>query len=258
MNAEQMSTFSRLTGALILSIFSERHLIHAGEYLVDAWSAVEEARLTYIRHNQHSDPDEAEYVGTGDEEPVDDVRLPSTFVHSPAWSAANISDCLALRKAFGPVTLFITFTTNPRWPEIASQLKPGQSANDRPDLIVRVFQQYLSAFMKDLHTVLGPVLYHIRVTEFQKRGLPHEHIAVALKNVPRSPAEIDAFLSAELPRRPGPLRDAVKRHMTHMHDPTKSYHRCGWPRECQYGFPKPVKMESSFNDRGSFTVRLSV
>ncbi|KAJ7851900.1 hypothetical protein B0H14DRAFT_3659673 [Mycena olivaceomarginata] len=59
MNAEQMSKFSRLTG----------------EYLVDAWSAVEEARLTYLRHNQHSDPEEAEYIGTGDEEPVDDISF---------------------------------------------------------------------------------------------------------------------------------------------------------------------------------------
>jgi hypothetical protein len=115
--------------------------------LIDAWSAVEEARLTYLHHHRHSEPDEAEYIGTGDEEPADDVRLRSTFVHSPAWSSANISDCLALRKALGPVTLFITFTTNPRWPEITSQLLPGQSANDRPDLIVRVFQQYLSAFI---------------------------------------------------------------------------------------------------------------
>ncbi|KAF7336399.1 ATP-dependent DNA helicase [Mycena venus] len=66
MNAEQMSTFSRLTG----------------EWLVDAWSMVEEARLTYIRNNQQSDPDEEEFMGTGDEEPVDDIRLPSTFIHS--------------------------------------------------------------------------------------------------------------------------------------------------------------------------------
>jgi hypothetical protein len=41
--------------------------------LVDTWSAVEESRLTYIWHNQHSDPDEAEYIGTGDEELGDDV-----------------------------------------------------------------------------------------------------------------------------------------------------------------------------------------
>ena len=155
--------------------------MHTGEYLVDAWSTVKEARLMHICHNQHSDPDEAEYIGTSNEEPVDDVHLPSTFVHSPALSAANISDCLAFRKAFGPVALFITFTTNLCWPEITSQLRPRQSANDRLDLIVRVFQQYLSAFMKYIHTIMGPVLYPIRITEFKKRGLPHEHIAVALK-----------------------------------------------------------------------------
>jgi hypothetical protein len=91
---------------------------------------------------------------------------------------------------------------------------------------MRVFQQYLSAFMKDIRMSMGPILYHVRVTEFQKRGLPHEHIAVAVKNVPRSPEEIDTFLSAELPRNPGALRDVVKRHMTHIHDPTKTYHRC--------------------------------
>ncbi|KAJ7701156.1 hypothetical protein B0H17DRAFT_1128444 [Mycena rosella] len=71
MNAEQLSGFSRLTG----------------EWLVDAWSAIEQSRLTYIRLNQHSDPDEAEYIGTGDEEPIDDVRLPSTCVHSQAYAA---------------------------------------------------------------------------------------------------------------------------------------------------------------------------
>jgi hypothetical protein len=129
MNAEQMSTFSRLTGtyrnsARNKSLNCNRRII--GEYLVDAWSAIEEAPLTYIHHNQHSDPDEDEFVGMGDEEPTEDVRLPSTFVHSPAWSAANISDCVALRKALGPITLFITFTTNPRWPEIISQLRPCQ------------------------------------------------------------------------------------------------------------------------------------
>jgi hypothetical protein len=218
--------------------------------LVDAWSAVEEARLTYIRNNQHSNPEEEEFSGTGDEEPVDDVRLPSTFIHSPAWSAANVSDCLALRKALGLVTLFITFTTNPWWPEITCKLKPGQTANDRPDLIVRVFQQYLSLFMKDIREVFGPILYYIRVTEFQKRGLPHEHIAVALNNVPKTPAEVNKFLSAELPRNSGPLREAVKRHMTHIHDPSKSSHRCGWPKQCQYGFPKAMKHQSSFNDCG--------
>jgi hypothetical protein len=81
--------------------------------------------------------------------------------------------------------------------------------------------------MKDIQTVFGPILYYIRVTEFQKRGLPHEHIAVALERVPKSPDDVDKFLSAELPRSSGALRDAVNRHMTHKHDPTRTYHRCG-------------------------------
>jgi hypothetical protein len=106
--------------------------------------------------------------------------------------------------------------------------------------------------MKDIRDVFGPILYHIRVTEFQKRGLPHEHIAVAVKNVPRTPAEIDTFLSAELPRELNAMHDAIKHHMTHIQNPSKSCHRCGWPRECQYGFPKAFKPESSFNERDFF------
>jgi hypothetical protein len=128
------------------------------------------------------------------------------------------------------VTFFITFTTNPKWPEITSELLPGQTANDRPDLVVRVYQQYLSAFMKDIEKTMGPLLYHICITEFQARGLPHSHLAAAMKIVPQSPQDLDKVLSAELPRSEGPLRDAVKFHMTHNHDPAQSYHRCGWPQ----------------------------
>jgi hypothetical protein len=79
--------------------------------LVDAWSAIEEARLTYIRLNQHARDGEEEYIGNGDEEPVDDVRLPSTFIHSPSWSAANISDCLALRKALTTILYILKHIT---------------------------------------------------------------------------------------------------------------------------------------------------
>ncbi|KAF8236923.1 hypothetical protein L208DRAFT_1249699, partial [Tricholoma matsutake] len=65
--------------------------------------------------------------------------LPSTFIHSPAWSAANVSDCLALQKAIGSITLFVTFTTNHTWPAISSELLRGQNASDHPDVIIHVF-----------------------------------------------------------------------------------------------------------------------
>jgi hypothetical protein len=234
-----------------VSFSNAAHLL-LGEYLVDAWSSIEESRLTYIRNNQHSREDEDEYVNDADDESGqdEDIRLPSGFLHSPAWSAANISDCLALRKALGPVTLFVTFTTNPNWAEITSQLLPGQVSFDRPDLVVRVFHQKLSFFMKDVSEHMGPVSYYISITEFQKRGLPHAHIALALKHVPQSPSDIDKFLSAELPREQGPLREAVKKHMTHQHRPGNKYHRCGYPQKCQYNYPHAVKSESGFNERG--------
>jgi Helitron helicase-like domain at N-terminus len=191
---------------------------------VDAWSAVEEACLKYIRDNQHTEVDKDEYEGDGDKEPSDNVRLPSTFVHSPAWSAANVSDCPALQKAIGSITLFITYTTNPTWTAISSELLHGQNASDHLDVVICVFQPNLSLFMKDLSKFMGPILYHIRITEFQKRGLPHAHIALALKNVPQTAAQISSFLTAEVPHQPGPLRDAVLKHMIHNHNPANSYH----------------------------------
>jgi hypothetical protein len=228
---------------------------------VDAQSSIEESRLIYIRHNQHNnkaDPDgeyDATDVHEGDATTVKDIRLPSSFIHSPAWSEAHVLDCLALRRKFGNITLFITFTANPRWPEIIDMLLPGQSATDRPAVTVRVFQQRVTAAKKILRKYFGPDRYSISVNEFQKRGLPHQHVAIALKFVPYAPQDLDQFLSGKLPREPGPVRDAILRHMVHQHcdgkDGTPIYHRCGYPlKKCQYGFPKPLREESGFDDRG--------
>ncbi|KAF8225749.1 hypothetical protein L208DRAFT_1304987, partial [Tricholoma matsutake] len=116
------------------------------------------------------------------------------------------------------------FTTNPTWPAILSELLLGQNASDCPDLVVWVFHQYLSLFMKDLTKLMGPVLYHICIIKFQKQGLPHAHIALALKDIPQTAAEISSFLSVEIPHQEGPLHTAVLKHMIHKHDPKKEYH----------------------------------
>ncbi|KAF8235566.1 hypothetical protein L208DRAFT_1256133, partial [Tricholoma matsutake] len=103
------------------------------------------------------------------------------------------------------ITLFITFTTNPTWPAISSELLHGQNASDHPDVIIHVFHQNLSLFMKDLSKFMGPILYHICTIEFQKRDLPHAHIALALKDIPQTAAQISSFLTAEVPQQSGPL-----------------------------------------------------
>ena len=79
---------------------------------------------------------------------------------------------MAIVRAFGKPTLFITVTCNPKWPEIAEALLPGQKPEDRPDVVVRVFHLKLGHIMKDLtkEGVFGKAVAFMRVTEFQKRG----------------------------------------------------------------------------------------
>ncbi len=110
---------------------------------------------------------------------------------------------MALIRAHGFPDYFITMTANPKWPEITRELLHGQSAVDRPDLVARVFKLKLAELLKDLteRGVLGKHRAHTYVVEFQKRGLPHAHILliVADEDKPKTLAEIDLAVSAELP-----------------------------------------------------------
>ena len=46
--------------------------------------------------------------------------------------------------------LFATATCNPSWKEIRDNLLPGQTANQRPDLVARVFKGKLKALLKEI------------------------------------------------------------------------------------------------------------
>ena len=48
---------------------------------------------------------------------------------------------MAYVRRMGRADFFITMTCNPQWPEIADNLLPGQQAQDRPDMVARVFRQ---------------------------------------------------------------------------------------------------------------------
>jgi hypothetical protein len=82
----------------------------------------------------------------------------------------------------GVLTFFVTMTCNPYWPEITDQLLPGQTPQDRPNVIARVYH----AKLRDLHdfTIVkghfGKVAARAHVTEFHKRGLPHEHFLLIM------------------------------------------------------------------------------
>ena len=92
-------------------------------------------------------------------------------------------DAMALVCKYGKPDIFLTMTCNPNWDEIRNELYPGQSAQDRLDLVSRVFRAKLEAMKIKLlkNDILGKVRAYVYVVEFQKRGLPHAHFLLIMK-----------------------------------------------------------------------------
>lgn len=130
------------------------------QYLVDAFTSIEGMRLDYIKHNQEKLRSEVyggivDAVHRGDRDASDvgkRIILPSSFTSGPRYLMQNYQDAMAICRNYGYLELFITMTCNPKWPEITEALKyiDGQRAEDRPDIIARVFKIRLKLFMEDL------------------------------------------------------------------------------------------------------------
>jgi hypothetical protein len=179
------------------------------QYWLDQWMKIELERLNYIRFNQRQLRAEvyqglADAVAAGDtSEAGTYVVLPSTFLGSPRNYCANYADAMAIVAKYGKPDYFITFTANPKWPEILRACPPNCERSLRSDIIARVFKIKLDSFMDDLlkkHTI-GVVAAHIAVVEFQKRGLPHCHILLIMEDAykPRTIEDIDRVVCAEIP-----------------------------------------------------------
>ncbi|XP_065665574.1 uncharacterized protein LOC136086999 [Hydra vulgaris] len=182
------------------------------QYAVDAYVKIEGQRLAFVRNNQNKLRSEQydalhEHVNKIANErnvrPGRVVILPSSYVGSPRALKENFEDAMASIKKYGKPDLFITFTCNPKWREITEYLYPGQTAKDRPDLVTRVFKLKLNNLLNDIfkHGVLGKVVTHVQVIEFQKRGLPHAHILLHLANDDKleTAQDISNLICAEIP-----------------------------------------------------------
>jgi hypothetical protein len=209
---------------------STQNILGAGrlfqQYVVDMYAKISQNRLRFLRENQ--DQLRADlYQGVEDAVQDNDVEnagkkiiLPSSFTGSPRYMKAAYADAMSIVSEFGKPSLFITFTCNPEWPEIKSQLRPGETAADRPDLCARVFQLKLKEFIADVTKkhVFGRCVAHVGVVEYQKRGLPHVHLLLILEDscAPKTPDDYDKFVSAEIPSENNPeLRKLVLKHMIH-------------------------------------------
>jgi len=110
---------------------------------------------------------------------VSDVIAPTymspSYVGSDKWYEHKCKDAIALQMAHGHPTYFITTTMDPNAAEVALLLEPGQTPNDRPEVLARVFKMRLAQLESDLLDtgILGKAVTYIRVVEYQKRGLPH-------------------------------------------------------------------------------------
>jgi hypothetical protein len=126
---------------------------------------------------------------------------------------------MRIPAAYGAIDYFVTFTTNPEWPEITENSSLAGGMNS-PDLYCRVFHLKMKALLYDiLHNgVLGVVVAYCWTVEFQQRGLPHMHALffVRPEDKPHRPEIIDAVVSAQFPDPSDSVYfEAVCKHMIH-------------------------------------------
>ncbi|XP_071727747.1 uncharacterized protein [Rutidosis leptorrhynchoides] len=124
------------------------------------------------------------------------IKPPSSFTGSARYMIENYRYAMALCRVFGYPDLFLTFTCNPKWPEITRVLMgTGFKAEDKPSFCSRMFKMKLDQLMKDIRKKNYLVLLK------QKRGLLHDHICLFLdeRNKMPQPEDVDKYIFAEIP-----------------------------------------------------------
>ena len=243
------------------------------QYCVDSWSKVLEHKVNQLRkpHMQRQlrvdkYKDLQRYVQNRAErqnaKPGKVVVMPSTFLGGPKYMRQQYYNAMAICRNSGAPDLFITMTASSKWTEIQEALEPNQTTNDRPDLVCRVFKLKLDELLKDLfeRNIFGEVSGYAWTIEYQKRGLPHVHILLILKNErdkPRMGAHVDRIISAEIPdKNTDPaLYEAVVKHMIHgpcgsinPQCPCMQTEKC--PGQCFRAFPFSHCEESNADVEG--------
>ena len=115
------------------------------EYICDMYSRVEDERLDFIKLGKRAEADRFcqstdNEDGEQEDDDGDNFTLPASFTGSQRYYSDKVADALALARRDGKPDLVITATCNPTWPEILSQLLPGQSATEIPQVTNRVFK----------------------------------------------------------------------------------------------------------------------
>ncbi|CAH1440547.1 unnamed protein product [Lactuca virosa] len=220
------------------------------QFVVDIYIKIETSRLLFCKLNQKKIRSDlyqgiVDCVNAGEVEPSrvgQRIVLPAYFIGGPRDMRRRFLDAMTLVQDDGKPDIFLTVTCNPNWPEIVDDLKPGQSAQDRPDLVSRVFRAKLEDLKDQLlkHHILGVVRAYVYVVEFQKRCLPHAHFLLIMRPEHKmtNVDHYDKMVCAEFPdpKKYPKMHEIVVKHM--MHGP------CGHLREtspCMQGEPKQCR-----------------
>lgn len=127
----------------------------------------------------------------------------------PYFKEKYSDGCTIMNRARkrGCAMFMLTFTTNPKWPEMKGELyNNGQQLVDRPDIAVRYFADKVQEIHKDLEkNVFGKELAYAESTELQKRGWPHFHRIMAT-DIQAIPEIIEGYIWAHIPN-PGDPSD---------------------------------------------------
>ncbi|XP_070003189.1 uncharacterized protein [Nicotiana sylvestris] len=165
-------------------------------------------------------------------------------------------DAIVLVQHLEKPDLFITMTCNPSWMKIEEHLSSSDEAQNRPDLISRVFRAKIEELKTDIlkRNIFGKVVAFMYTVEFQKQGLPHAHFLIILSNEYKllTNEAYDDIIKAKLPdsnKEPN-LHKLVLKHM--MHGPCSSLNSTNYCMKkdcCKFKYPqKFVDQTSKGND----------
>ncbi|KAK8918884.1 hypothetical protein KSP39_PZI021564 [Platanthera zijinensis] len=181
------------------------------QYVVDNYIKIETQKLRWITNNQKTIRSEL-YCGLQDclnagEHSAANIGqcviLSSSFIGSPRDMYQRYQDAMAVVQHYGRPDIFLTMICNASWRKITDALYAGQTPQDRPDVVSRIFHAKYAKLKNDIFhkNVLGKTVSHVHVIEFQKRGLPHVHMLVifAARDKVNTPDDYDKIVRAELP-----------------------------------------------------------
>ncbi|XP_020097133.1 uncharacterized protein LOC109716214 [Ananas comosus] len=133
----------------------------------------------------------------------------------------------------------------------------GQKAEDRPDIVSRVFRMKVESLMNDIKkgNYFGKTIADLYTIEFQKIGLPHVHILVWLHPDHKFPtvADIDLIISAEIPDRDIDPTGYVVVSKFMIHGPCGSANLkapCMGKGRCSKYFPREFRNETIVDKNG--------